>query len=649
MRTIRELRRASVMLGRPGLPGTGVTSGQLADIIGKANRAETRQYDSRSWPTLNDAIHAVHALGGGELFVAEPPPAGADIVLKDKVYLTGRGIGATVLDVNTITGEGSLQALPAITVAIPRHSRTVTFASAPDLLPGDVFVIYNSADASFAPFRTYYRAGEFCRVASVSGSTVTLTKPTYAGYGGLSTTTAHKVIPIRTGVSNMTIRGTSAQNVIKVTLGTDLVFSHLDLSGTNHSHLLLDRCYDFAISNVKAVDYQPAVGLNYGINLSNCQSGVVANSVLETTRHGFVTGGMSQVGSVPVRDISVINTYAGGIDASGGPSGCNLHGNAEYIRFISCTMPAGFNPAGDHISVTDCDIWSNGAGYIVYGGELLGASSSFDTCRFHATRNHPASRGFVWMPWDKPNVTRTGGTFRFTNNTLNLGAYTGDGATTYGLYAYIVDANGLPSSNDVEITGNTFNSTAAPIGNAMLCAVIRATAGRTFRTIKATGISGDLGIIVSDCSPLLLDLSGNSFDDPAWKGIEVAWPATPVNDRGVITMHGTTVYRAHHVGIQIAGRQSDTILKMSDVVSLENAKMGSTGSSDTNSSAYLNNLSTAYLSNCVFGDPHPSPTQTVAYALRNITTLVDADTEIVGSVTTINRNGVTSNRTRTVV
>jgi len=44
----------------------GVASGPLAGSIGKANRAETRQYDGRWRPPLNDASHGVHALGGGE-------------------------------------------------------------------------------------------------------------------------------------------------------------------------------------------------------------------------------------------------------------------------------------------------------------------------------------------------------------------------------------------------------------------------------------------------------------------------------------------------------------------------------------------------------------------------------------------------------
>src|SRR5690606_3340255 len=151
---------------------------------------------SRSWPTLNDAIDAVHALGGGELFVAEPPPAGADIVLKDKVYLTGRGIGATVLDVNTITGSGSLEDLPALSGNIAQHSRTITFAAAPDLAPGDAFILHNSNDSSFSTARTYYRAGEFCRVDSVSGATVTLTSPTYGAYTIGANITARKVVQI---------------------------------------------------------------------------------------------------------------------------------------------------------------------------------------------------------------------------------------------------------------------------------------------------------------------------------------------------------------------------------------------------------------------------------------------------------------------
>lgn len=462
MRTIRELRRASVMLGRPGLPGTGVTSGQLADITGKANRAETRQYDSRSWPTLNDAIDAVHALGGGELFVAEPPPAGADIVLKDKVYLTGRGIGATVMDVNTITGSGSLVDLPALSGNIAQHSRTITFAAAPDLAPGDVFILHNSNDSSFSTARTYYRAGEFCRVDSVSGATVTLTSPTYGAYTIGANITARKVVPIRTGISGMTIRGTTGQYLIRVDLGTDLVFRDLSLSGSDIAHIALSRCYNVDVGDVKAFDAQAATtpsGLNYGVMMLNCQRVRIRGVDLETRRHGLTMGGDNATAGVPNRDIIVSDSRISGLSTTAGVCGCNMHGNSEDIHFDTVSMPAGFNPAGDWVTVRNCDIASAAWGSVMSSMEMLGTNHTYEGNTFRLTRNYPNARGMAYMELGA-SCTRQRGLMRFIDNVFDCGPYGSDGSGPRALYI-LVNSDNVPTNNELEVSGNTFRTTQA--------------------------------------------------------------------------------------------------------------------------------------------------------------------------------------------
>jgi hypothetical protein len=599
------------------------------------------------------AIDSAENAGGGRVVTRTPYHAfEKGLNLRDNVYVE---CGDTHLDFSGMTtpvsnsaiyGAGSLTALPALASNIARHSRTVTFASAPAVAPGDVVVLYDSADYSFAPMRTYYRAGEFLRVVSVATNTVTFSSPTYAAYLSGGTVSAYKVNPIRTGISGARITGKPSSNVISIALGTDLRMEDVRLTGTNWSHLLLDRCYDVDLSHVRAVDYQASVGLNYGVNLSNCQLVRIDASTLDTTRHGFVTGGTNATGCVPCRDIDITDSSINGIDTSGGIAGCNLHGNSEYIRFNNCRLPAGFNPAGDHITMTNCDLWSNAGGYIVYGSELLGADITFEQCTFHATMNHPLNRAFVWMPYDEDGLTRTGGVFKFNNNTLNLGAYTAASGTTAGLLLYTTLATSLPSSNDVEACSNTILSTAAPTGSAMFGLMIRAVSGRAFRNIKATGNSGDLGIYVLEAGPQYLDLSGNAFIDPAWKGIDVQWPATPQYSNSVITMADVTVLRAHHTGIEIEGRQSDTVLLMDNVAALNCTQMGNTGNSDTNGSMYIHDFLRVERKQCRMGDYQAVPTQTRLDGLRNITTLVDENNENLGSVTTRNITSVTTHRFR---
>src|SRR5690606_4314867 len=174
--------------GNPGEPGAGFTA------------------SASHYPTLQDAADDVAAKGGGKLYIDEAPAEPVILDVPDGVYLLGRGSGATVMDVERITSSGSLTDLPTLAGTVARHSRTLTFAAAPAVVPGDVIVLHSTIDGSFNTARPYYRAGEFCRVIGVSGSTVTVSRPLYDTYTGGATLKVYKVNPVRTGISGMTLR-----------------------------------------------------------------------------------------------------------------------------------------------------------------------------------------------------------------------------------------------------------------------------------------------------------------------------------------------------------------------------------------------------------------------------------------------------------
>jgi hypothetical protein len=80
------------------------------------------------------------------------------------VYLDFGGSGNTTLDFSAMTtpvslsaihGEGSLTALPVLASNISANGTSITFATAPDVSAGDVLLIYDSADGSYNPARTY--------------------------------------------------------------------------------------------------------------------------------------------------------------------------------------------------------------------------------------------------------------------------------------------------------------------------------------------------------------------------------------------------------------------------------------------------------------------------------------------------------------
>lgn len=433
----------------------------LGGAAGQAYLASSQRFDSRAYASLNDAIRAAHDAGGGEVFVAEPPPPGSDIILMDKVYLVGRGSGATELDIGTITGSGSVVELPALGANIARHSRIVTFTAAHGLTPGDVFILWDSTDSSFSTARPYYRAGEMCRVMAVSGTSVLLTKPTYAAYTAGGTVTAAKMLPLRAGISGMTIHCTTGKTGIRFDLATNLIFDDLVMDGSNISHLTLSRCYDVTIRGVSAFDVQPATtpGLNYGICLLNCQKVQINDAMLETRRHGLTMGGDDALYGVPNRDIWVHGGSISGMSEVVGVCGCNMHGNSEDVHFRDVAMPAGFNPAGDNVTVKGCVIGSAAWGGAVGSMELLGADITFEGNTIRANANHPPDRGLIYILFDT-YTKRNFGRLRFINNDIDLGPYGWAGATAgaYGIYV-LVNADGVPDSLEVEARGNQIRTT----------------------------------------------------------------------------------------------------------------------------------------------------------------------------------------------
>jgi len=489
----------------------------VATVAPKAERADSRVFDVRAYPSLQAAIDAAHAAGGGEVFVAEPPPDGVDIVLKDKVYLVGRGVGATSFRARTITGSGSLTALPALAANVARHARTVTFASAPSLAPGDVIILHDSADSSFSTARTYYRAGEFCRVDQVAGNVVTLTRPTYAAYASGGTVSASKVNPIRTGISGMTIRGTTGQYLIRVDLGTELVFRDLSLSGSNYSHLALSRCYNVDIANVTAFDAQDATvpGINYGLSLMNCQRVRVRGIDVETRRHGLTLTGDNAAAGVPNRDIRVSDSTISGMSSVLGVTGCNMHGNCEDVHFSNVTMPAGFNPAGDRVTVRGCEISAAAWGTAISSMELLGCDLTFEGNTIRATANHDSQRGLVFVEMGE-SCTRGNGRLRFINNHLDLGPYVSTGTSVMAIYV-LVNSDNVPATNLLEVRDNLFTSDSVTGNHWGVRA--RKNTGVTsvgFSRYLAINNISDMQIAAQGLSPTLMHFVGHGSGAPSF-------------------------------------------------------------------------------------------------------------------------------------
>ncbi|WP_207877425.1 hypothetical protein [Pseudomonas sp. 32_A] len=294
-------------------------------------------------------------------------------------------------------GGGSFSALPALSINYLKGANLLTFAAPHGLNVGDVFVIYNPTDFSYSSFRSYYRAGEYCRVAAVTSPTqVRLTKPLYAGYtaaavniykmngGKFKLEGSLKVIAPETLPTVMAVR---AQRLID--------FDITGLKGyskQSSSAIELEKCFNGEGGALVAEQgLMSGTGNDYGLVFSNCQH-MRMEGYFSASRHGITTGGYGDIGSVPCRDIvcrgTATTTFEGSAHA------VDTHGNTEYFTFEG-DIYGGFDGGGNHITVKG-RVFAADDGICFYHAEMTGYDRDYSGVRCYADTNPAAaSRGVV--------------------------------------------------------------------------------------------------------------------------------------------------------------------------------------------------------------------------------------------------------------
>lgn len=294
-------------------------------------------------------------------------------------------------------GGGSFSAMPALSINYGKGANLLTFTSAHGLNVGDVFVIYNPTDFSYSSFRSYYRAGEFCRVAAVTSPTqVRLTKPLYAGYtaaavniykmngGSFNLKGSLKVIAPETLPSVMGVR---AQRLIDFDITGLKAYSK-----QSSSAIELEKCFNGqGVAVVAEQGLLSGTGNDYGLIFSNCQH-MRMEGYFSASRHGITTGGYGDTGSVPCRDIvcrgTATTTFEGSAHA------VDTHGNTEYFTFEG-DIYGGFDGGGNHITVKG-NVFAAGDGICFYHAEMTGYDRDYSGVRCYADTNPAAaSRGVV--------------------------------------------------------------------------------------------------------------------------------------------------------------------------------------------------------------------------------------------------------------
>jgi len=468
--------------------------------------ANIRDFGAVGNGTTNDATAIQSALDSGASVVYIPAGTyrcDSTLTVPVNVSLIGDGPGVSIIDGSQTTagsltgnthiaiGSDSMTQIQDLASNVSKFDRSVTFTSAPTLSQNDVFIIYNPTDYSWSGFRAAYRAGEFCRAASISGNTVNLQSSLAADYTAASVDVYKLTTPTTCTVSGFTLKGlpdqTSQIYGIYLYGAIDSSVEDVRIYGSSYHCLAITSCFNVQLRNVTAMeDGISDFGGDYGIAIGNSQNVNVIGGYVSAARHGMTIGGSSGAGKVPCRYLTFSDCYIS-TTADGGVQAADIHGNAEHILYHDCFIEGGSTIGGDYVAFDNCQVRSSVGGLLFYGGELKGTNVRIQNCTMDGNGD-VANRGiFIDFGGNSAAIssdTRNGGTIQISGNTMQW-----RGPTSLNEGSPIMVYNrGYSGSQQINvfITDNAFQYSV----NGDRCEVEIAAAGSTpFGTVDFSGNS----------------------------------------------------------------------------------------------------------------------------------------------------------------
>jgi hypothetical protein len=638
-----------------------LTSGEVALIKGTLaqNVATVNVKDFGASTALADnktqfdaAIAAVASVGAGIVQVPEGAfKINGQLVLPAGVYLYGRGSGASTLDFRSSTatvahilGSGGLTALPALSVAIAAGDTTVTFASAPTVAPGDVFIVHDETPSSFSTARDYYQQGEHFRVHSVAGNVVTIVGSARNSYALGASRKLYRVAEINVGISGFRMYfkegGAPGPAGIKLSMASGAQLVDLHLSGSNYGQIFLDRCGAINLSGVRGFDFQVSVGNNYGLVGANCWEISLSGCNFHATREGldFGGGGLGVAGIIPNRLITVSgSTFGGGSGAVA--SGMNLHGNCEDVRFVNCSFPNGAGYGGDRISFASCtfeNAFANGT--CATSAELVGSDIAFTSCTFIARRDF--SLGLVnhtitsvttrpgTLTFSGANKFLFGGFMHPTTRTDIAGAITPTQITA-GIRVTTAADSGTTQAS-VNLEGGEFRTDTTAY-NPFYALFVMPNAAKHLERVSVSGtpwLKG-CGIQIGN-NVKYVSIGKVRVIESCDRGIYFSHITAGSAGGGYFEIDGSLVHRSLHCGIDSRLTAADEV-RIFDTRSTNNArKTGGTGAAVTDTSLYCLSAGKAEIRDNDFGDTSGAPTQQQTYAVQSVALLEGGENRNVG-------------------
>ena len=555
------------------------------------------------------------------------------LTVPNNVTIIGDGANVSILDFSTQTTGGATHltisggtwtSLPDLTVNPTKNDRTLTFASAPSVVRGDIIALYNPTDSSWSDFRTYYRAGEFCRVAAVSGNVVTIQGSLCDDYTAASLDIYKLTGASCNGFKDFSIKGwaSTANQVTGISLqdSFNTHFENVRITGCSYAQVSLSKCHTISMRDCYfEEDFSSDFSGDYGAVIANSTNVYISGGYFSASRHAIAMGGGDVAPGVPNRYIYIHNAT---ICSTGSAPAADIHGNSEYVTYDACIIDGGIKPAGDHVKITNNHIRGRASGDEVFGFSELRGCNIYISGNTIENEYVPSSRGmFIDIGGNSNDITAgttKGGNIIIRDNTF-LSQLAASSASANPIKICLRGYVGSQKIG-VYIENNVLRNlnSAVELGYSEISVLTSGTNAYDIISFKDNHFSGASGLWVRNAtagqySASKVSIEGNTIENGMQRGFRIEH----VQDR--ITFKGNTVTGCVSQGATLEGRSGSNV----DFIHIEGNSCYNNVNTSTGSTTTDVDISAGFANRVVFHDnvTGTAPAASFAAGFSNINTL----------------------------
>lgn len=328
-------------------------------------------------------------------------------------------VSAAGKDRRMFFSSGRFTQIAPLAADLRKDTRVITFAGPHGLEAGDWIVIYNPTDYSWHDSRYYYRAGEWCQIASARHRSVKLRAPLRADYA------SKDVIPYQVGLRHPALSGGNwdcqDQMLVDYTGCSGPLVNVASVKARANTVINIDRCVSARIRC--GYGYNDGSGHDdYLIAIGNSQNIHVSGDELFSRRHPVAIGGGDLVCGVPTRDCRVtdaklLNQLSTNVMCA------DIHGCVQNSGYENCIIMGGGSISGADSFYRSCEIHARQDGNLIETSEFVGGNIEIGNVKmFSSAEQVGGGRGLIDFGSQNRSVnsaTRMNVTLRLTKFTIN--------------------------------------------------------------------------------------------------------------------------------------------------------------------------------------------------------------------------------------